>query len=300
MAFDSNGLVIIDKAAGMSSAQAVARVKKILRAKKAGHAGTLDPFATGVLVCCLNRATRLARFLLRGFKKYDAVLRLGQTTDTQDATGRLTSESSWQGIDEQQIRSVCRQFVGTVEQKPPIYSALKHQGVPLYKLARDGKPVQKPARNVFIEALAVQDIALPEVRFTVSCSAGTYVRTLCADIGAQLKCGGHLKRLRRTYSSGFTIDEAVSLEKLAEQAATASAKTVPLGKALRGMPSHIADDDLADKIRRGAGLTPKDVALPATADSRGLVQVRTRSQDLLAVIQADRPGKRWKYCCVFN
>jgi len=299
MAPEANGVVIVDKAAGLSSAKVVARVKELFQAKKAGHAGTLDPFATGVLVCCLNRATRLARFLLRGFKKYEAVLQLGMTTDTQDATGEVTSEAPCSAVSDQQIRSVFQQFEGAIEQKPPLYSALKHQGVPLYKLARHGNPVQKPARPVFIETLEIQRIALPEISFTVACSAGTYIRTLCADIGESLGCGGHLKRLRRTYSSGFTIAEAVTLETLAQQADTAAAKIIPLGKALRGMPVHIADDALGHKIHRGVVLNSQDVDLLQT-DAEGLLQVLNPALELLAVIEADRSGKRWKYCCVFN
>lgn len=297
---EPNGVVIIDKAAGLSSAKVVSRVKELLQAKKAGHAGTLDPFATGVLVCCLNRATRLARFLLRGFKKYEAVLHLGMTTDTQDATGKVTSEASYQAVSDQQIRSVFQQFEGAIEQKPPLYSALKHQGVPLYKLARHGNPVQKPARPVFIETLEIQGIALPEISFKVACSAGTYVRTLCADIGERLGCGGHLKRLRRTYSSGFSIDEALTLEMLAERADTAGARIIPLGKALRGMPVHIADDTLGHKIHRGVVLNSQDVDLLQADDSHGRLQVLNPAGKLLAVIEADRPGNRWKYCCVFN
>jgi tRNA pseudouridine55 synthase len=300
MATEPNGVVIVDKVAGLSSAKVVAQVKELFQAKKAGHAGTLDPFATGVLVCCLNRATRLARFLLRGFKKYEAVLQLGMTTDTQDATGKVTSEASCLAVSDQRIRSVFQQFEGAIEQKPPLYSALKHQGVPLYKLARHGHPVQKPARPVFIESLEIQKIVLPEVRFTVACSAGTYVRTLCADIGERLDCGGHLKCLRRTYSSGFTIDEALTIETLAKQTATASVKIIPLGQALRGMPVHIADDTLGHKIRRGVVLDSRDVDMLEADPSQGWVQVLDPALDLLAVIEADRPGNRWRYCCVFD
>ncbi len=300
MTLEANGVIIVDKAAGLSSAKVVAQVKELFQAKKAGHAGTLDPFATGVLVCCLNRATRLARFLLRGFKKYEAVLQLGMTTDTQDVTGETISEASCLAVSDQQIRSVFQQFEGAIEQKPPLYSALKHQGVPLYKLARHGNPVQKPARPVFIETLDIQKIALPEICFTVACSAGTYVRTLCADIGERLGCGGHLKRLRRIYSSGFTIDEAVTLETLAKQVDTASPKIIPLGKALRGMPAYIADDTLGHKIHRGVVLNSQDVDLRQADAPEGLLQILNPALELLAVIEADRPGNRWKYCCVFN
>jgi len=299
MVLEPNGVVIVDKAAGISSAKVVARVKALFQAKKAGHTGTLDPFATGVLVCCLNRATRLARFLLRGKKKYEAVLHLGLTTDTQDATGKVIAEAPGSTVSEQQIRAVFKQFEGVIEQKPPLYSALKHRGVPLYKLARQGHPVQKPARSVMIETLDIQSIAAPEIRFKVTCSAGTYIRTLCADIGERLGCGGHLKHLRRTASSGFTIGEALTLETLAEQKTTAAAGIIPLGRVLRQMPAHVADDALRHKIRQGVILTARDVDLGKADIAAGRLQVLTPARELLAVIEADRDGERWKYCCVF-
>ncbi len=200
-----HGIFVIDKPENISSAAVVARLKKILGVRKAGHAGTLDPFATGVLVCCVNQATKLARFFLHSNKKYTAVLKLGVETDTQDLTGTVISRCEDINFDEKKIKSVFEKFKGAIEQVPPVYSALKHEGVPLYKLARQGKPVQKPPRPVFISCLNIIEINLPEISFEVSCSGGTYIRTLCADIGAELGCGGHLKELRRTESSGFPL-----------------------------------------------------------------------------------------------
>ena len=145
-----SGILVVDKPAGLTSAKVVARVKKLLGARKVGHTGTLDPFATGVLICCINKATKLSRFFLKGWKKYTAVLHLGIETDTQDSTGSVISVVNAVALDERFIRTVFQQFEGTIEQVPPVYSALKHKGVPLYKLARNGKPVQKPARQVTI------------------------------------------------------------------------------------------------------------------------------------------------------
>jgi tRNA pseudouridine55 synthase len=207
-------VLIIDKPAGLSSAQVVGRVKKLLHVKKVGHAGTLDPFATGVLVCLVNQATRLAQFFLSSEKQYEAELRLGIDTDTQDRTGQVIRRRPIPEGVEAALQRVCDRFVGDIAQIPPAFSALKHQGVALYKLARSGKPVRKPARNIRIEQLQIRSISLPTVRFSVTCSAGTYIRTLCADIGEMLGCGGHLSELRRTVSSGFNIDEAISLEAL--------------------------------------------------------------------------------------
>ena len=188
-----SGIIVVDKPANITSARVVAVIKKRLGARKVGHTGTLDPFATGVLICCINKATKLARFFLQGWKKYTAVLHLGIETDTQDSTGSIISTSDRIDCSEKKIQSVIQQYEGTIEQFPPLYSALKYKGVALYKLARSGKPVQKPARRVFISYIKILEIRLPFIRFETFCSAGTYIRTLCADIGTSLGCGGHLK-----------------------------------------------------------------------------------------------------------
>ncbi|MBW1845643.1 MAG: tRNA pseudouridine(55) synthase TruB [Deltaproteobacteria bacterium] len=211
MGHDINGLLVIDKHASITSARAVAIVKKLCGVRKVGHTGTLDPFATGVLICCMNKATKLATFLLRGNKKYFAVLHLGVETDTQDSTGTIISTSDRVEFSEEAIKDVFDKFIGTVEQFPPVYSALKHKGVPLHKLARSGKAVSKPPRRVHISSIEIKEIVLPLVQFEITCSAGTYVRTLCSDIGKHLGCGGHLKALRRTESSGFAIEDALTL-----------------------------------------------------------------------------------------
>ena len=212
MQFGGNGIIIIDKPAGITSAKVVARLKEIVGARKVGHTGTLDPFATGVMICCLNRATRLARFFLSGDKKYKAVLCLGEETDTQDRTGKTISVCKDLEFSDKEIRDVFKEFEGPVAQMPPVFSSLKHKGTPLYKLARQGKPVQKPARQIVIHYLKISDSDLPEIHFEVSCSSGTYIRALCADIGKRLGCGGHLKSLRRIESCGFSIDQALDLE----------------------------------------------------------------------------------------
>ena len=181
-----DGILVVDKPAGISSAGVVARIKSVLKVRKAGHAGTLDPFATGVMICCINRATKLSRFFLHSRKRYEALLRLGRETDTQDSTGTVTAEADPGGIEVTELHAVFDRFKGRQKQSPPAYSALKHKGVPLYKLARRGAAVQKPPREIMVSELSIQETALPNVRFTVTCSAGTYVRTLAADIGRAL------------------------------------------------------------------------------------------------------------------
>jgi len=238
----------------------VARIKKLLKARKAGHTGTLDPFATGVLVCCINRATKLSRFFLHGNKKYEAVLHLGVETDTQDSTGTVTNICHQVEFSKKTIQSAFKRFEGTIRQLPPVYSALKHKGIPLYKLARNKRPVQKPARQVFIIYLKILDIHLPTIRFEVLCSAGTYIRTLCADIGESLGCGGHLRELRRIESSGFTISDAVTLEELEGLALSKklSDRIISMSNALKDMPEHIAGPALVNKINHGHIITKND------------------------------------------
>ena len=302
MEMEVNGIVVIDKPAGITSAKVVAIVKKLLRAKKVGHTGTLDPFATGVMICCINQATRLARFFLSGHKIYDAVLRLGIDTDTQDSTGMVISQCETIEFSEKKIRSILKQFTGTIEQPPPVFSALKHKGVPLYKLARSGQPVRKAARRVQITSIEVRAIELPEIRFVVSCSAGTYIRTLCADIGAALECGGHLQTLRRIDSSGFSIREAISLPAL--EAFVASGKVqdyiIDMADALRNMPVLVADNALIDKIRFGKPITDVDIDAGRIDLSGDFIKVVDPENRLLAILSLIKKDRTYKYNCVFR
>jgi len=297
---------VVDKPADLSSAQTVAVVRRILKARKIGHTGTLDPFAEGVLVCCVNQATKIARFLVQGSKTYEAVLRLGIETDTQDATGNVVSVCREVALTEHQIRRVFNSFHGSIEQQPPVYSALKHRGTPLYKLARRGKPVQKPSRPVNIFSIEVQEIQLPWVRFSVSCSAGTYIRTLCSDIGRVLGCGGHLQGLKRTASSGFDLHQAFSLQELRQlaQAGKVAECLIPMTLALPGMPTHIADDGLENKIRHGQAIPihhiSPDVMEALKRKTDPYLKIIDQRNLRLTILAFDRDAARLKYCCVIQ
>ena len=286
----------------MTSAGVVARVKKILNAKKVGHTGTLDPFATGVLICCLNRATRLARFLLGGKKKYQALLHLGIETDTQDATGKIIAEQQTAAITENEIKAVFRTFKGSMEQLPPTYSALKHQGVPLYEHARRGKPIQKPARQIVIYDLHILEIRWPFIRFETTCSAGTYIRTLGADIGRALGSGGHLKALRRIESTGFSLGDAMSLAQLEERAGypNISRYIIGMAAALKDMPAITADLSLKQKIANGIPLTFKDIAWAEPNNNNRFFKLIASSGTLLGVIEKTNEPDTYRYCCVFT
>ncbi len=302
-----NGLIVLDKPADMSSAQAVSKVKKLLEAKKAGHTGTLDPFATGVLICCINQATRLARFFLHSDKTYQAVLRLGTETDTQDGTGRIIAQATVPPISLDCLKAAIQGFEGRQLQLPPVYAALKHEGTPLYKLARQGKPVQKPARPITVSAIRVTAMDLPDVGFEVTCSSGTYVRALCADIGRAIGCGGHLKQLRRTANSSFNIEQAVTLDALKEMESGARLKNVliPMNTALQNLPTFVAGSDILQRVANGQHLTAEQIPraliqAPAVQSPVDHVKVVDTDLNLKAVLKARSDGTAYDYCCVFH
>jgi len=295
-----NGIVVVDKPAAMTSARVVARVKALLKAEKVGHTGTLDPFATGVLVCCTNQATRLAQFLMPGRKCYEAVMRLGIRTDTQDLTGQVISKDPGFSVAHQQVRSVFRDFSKIKEQVPPAFSALKHRGVPLYKLARRGAFVKKAARPISIYELEVLDIDLPDVHFKVSCSQGTYVRTLCADMGDAIGCGAHLVQLSRTESGGFTLKEAISLSTLKEMALAGNVADciTPMSRALRAIPEVNAGPALAQRIRCGKPITKADLGQPKDIAPMW-IKVTDQEGQLIAVFSGNEKNGVYPYACVF-
>lgn len=295
-----NGVLVVDKPENATSARVVNLIKRTVGAKKAGHTGTLDPFATGVMVCCLNKATRLANFFLKADKTYEAVLFLGVSTDTQDKTGAVVSTAPYGALSPDEIIGAFGRFKGAITQKPPVYSALKYKGEPLYKLARRGMPVQKPPRRIQVHHLDILDIRLPEVRFSVRCSAGTYVRTLCHDIGDALGCGGHLKALRRIESGGFTIHEAHTLADIEDMAARGRIGDAMIGMAdaLRGMPACMADQDLAERIKNGVRIQKSDLGTAQPGEAEPLLKIVDPQNRLLAVVKNDEALDHYVYACV--
>ena len=302
---ESSGIIVVDKPQNITSARVVAEVKRLLDARKVGHAGTLDPFAAGVLVCCINDATRLARFLLAGNKTYDATLKLGIETDTQDMTGTVTAVKPVKDWPQETIKSAVKKFEGQIEQQPPVFSALKHKGTPLYRLARKGTPVQKPARRVYISKIKILEVKLPLVHFEVSCSAGTYIRTLCADIGRQLGCGGHLLALTRTESSGFKIQQAIPLKRLEKRVLADDSKRylISMTDALGDMPTCIADQKLIEKIRHGKHLKKSDIEIVQSSAKFKRQDANIKIVDgdniLQAVLNYEKNRDKLSYACVF-
>lgn len=210
-----NGIVIIDKPQGWTSQDVTARLRRVYSTRRIGHGGTLDPMATGVLPVFVGRATRGVEFFEHAEKNYETVLLLGKTTDTQDITGTVLAEKEV-SVTEEQIEAVLPQFRGEILQVPPMYSALKVNGKKLYELARKGQEVERAARPIIIFALENLGFDGQRLRLRVQCSKGTYIRTLCQDIGDALGCGGCMEALRRTRAGDYSIEEAVPLEKLLE------------------------------------------------------------------------------------
>src|SRR6476469_5027689 len=211
-----DGVLLVDKAAGMTSHDVVALVRRQLQIKKVGHCGTLDPIATGLLILTLGRGTKIQDLLMSEDKEYVGTLSLGKTTDTQDRAGDVTEERPVPELTEENVRAAFDKYRGDFYQMPPMVSAIKQAGVPLYKLARQGKVAEREPRFVHVFGHEIHAIRLPEIDFRVTCSKGFYVRTYAFDIGNDLGCGAHLKNLRRTKSGRFKVDGAITVEELKE------------------------------------------------------------------------------------
>ena len=249
------GLVVVDKSPGMTSHDVVARVRRLAGTRKVGHAGTLDPMATGVLVLGVDRATRLLGHLMLTEKAYDATIRLGQSTTTDDAEGEVVETHAVDGVREDDVRAVLARFVGDVEQVPTAVSAIKVDGQRAYARVRAGEQVELKARPVTIHELTVHEVALPDVRITVRCSSGTYIRAIARDLGAALGIGGHLTALRRTAVGSFDLSRSHTLDDLADDFTL-----VPIAAAARASFAVVElTEEQATDVRFGRAL---DLALP--------------------------------------
>jgi len=286
-----DGVLVVNKPAGWTSHDVVARARVLLGVAKVGHTGTLDPAATGVLVLCLGKATRIAEYLVNADKEYRAVLRLGIATDTQDATGRVIAGVGGALPDRAAIEAVMGRFVGQHRQVPPMYSAVKIQGVPLYKSARAGRTVDRPAREYTVRSLKILSIAPAaegtiDVTFDVVCSKGTYVRTLCADIGEALGVGGHLAGLERRRAGRFCIEDALTLDDLAALAGREAVGTRlhALADVLDGVPVLTLDPRAADGVCHGVAVPAAQViGMEGHWEAGACVRLQTADGRLLAI-----------------
>ncbi|MFZ5472071.1 MAG: tRNA pseudouridine(55) synthase TruB [Myxococcota bacterium] len=286
-----HGVLVIDKPSGPTSFDVVRRVRSALKVKKAGHTGTLDPMATGVLPVCLGDATKVAGYITEGDKTYEAVVRLGQTTDTLDAEGKVLAESPIPVLRAAELEAVLTTFRGKQLQTPPMYSAVKVGGKRLYELARSGAEIARAARPVEVYELSVRDFSASELRLTVRCSKGFFVRVLAAELGEKLGCGAHLKALRRLQSGPFTLAQALPLEKVEALAASSqglaelAGRLVPVEEALAELPAFGVSAADAVKVTHG---------VPLEAAATGRVRVVGPNGRLLAIADVERGRLKYR------
>ena len=279
-----HGVLLLDKPVGMSSAQALAKAKWLLNAQKAGHTGTLDPFATGLLPLCFGEATKFAQDLLDADKTYETVVHLGITTDTGDTEGTVLAQKRVD-VTVAQIESALEQFRGPISQVPPMHSALKRDGKPLYEYARAGITLEREARDVTIHQLDLLAYDAPILRLRVACSKGTYIRVLGEDIGAALGCGAHLSALRRTVIGALDVSSALTLDQLAEHpAADRNSCLQPVDSLLSSFPALVLDVALASRFRQGQRIALDRAGVVPPCES-GRVRVYQAPHCLLGTAQ---------------
>jgi len=279
---DVHGILLLDKPAGMTSNVALQKAKRLFNANKAGHTGSLDPIATGLLPICLGEATKISSYLLDADKGYFVTIKLGQKTNTGDIEGEVIESRPVPKIDEAALRQVLDRFTGEIKQVPPMHSALKVDGQRLYKLAHQGLEVERQPRQVTIYRIELLRQAADEIDLHVTCSKGTYIRTLAEDIGEVLGCGAHVTVLRRTLVSGHALNEAVTLDELAQilehdGVAGIDARLLPMDSALADWPGVSLSDDMVFYVKRGqAVLVPK-------APTAGLVKLYGSKDGFLGI-----------------
>jgi len=289
-----NGVLVIDKPKGWTSHDVVARVRKVLKVRKAGHGGTLDPLATGVLPIYLEEATKLVPFNLEGAKEYVATLRLGQETDTLDADGKIVAEIREFSFTREKIEESLKSFRGTIRQRPPVFSAIKKGGVPVYRKARAGEKPQLAERTAVIESLELRDVSLPYATIAVTCGRGTYIRSLAADIGRTLGCGAHVFELRRMRSGLFTLEQAIPMEEFANRAerGTIEERVLLLKDSVDLATTIQVGSETGKKIKQGRSIRLQELA----GSERGLLKEGQRvglcegPSNLLAIAEARMEG----------
>ncbi len=279
------GVLIVHKEAGWTSHDVVAKVRSLLRGSKVGHAGTLDPSATGVLPILVGRATRIAEYLIDWDKEYRAVLRLGETTDTQDATGRILSRVDACEVTESALQSAITRFRGAQRQLPPMYSAVKVDGQPLYKAARAGKTVEREERSIAIHQLEILAVHGRDVILRIVCSKGTYIRTLCADIGRALGVGGHLLALERRRVGPLSIEQAMTIDQVLGHltAGTLRERFISLDQLLFQLPAVVVNDEQAQRVLHGSPIFPMGAGQLSAAHAAVSVRLKNEAGQLLAI-----------------
>lgn len=299
-----DGIIAVWKPAGWTSHDVVAKVRRIVRMKRIGHAGTLDPMVTGVLPLCLGRSTRVVEYLQERPKAYEAVIQLGTATDTEDLTGTVLEELAGIQVTREQVLQVLQSFVGEIDQVPPMYSAVKVDGKRLYELAREGKTVERKSRKVTIHQIdllnADLDAEKPRFAFSVICSKGTYIRTLCVDIGRALGVPAAMAELTRTMSGGITREQCVTLEELEELQAAGrlEEKMLSADIAIDHLQRVQADAAVTEMALRGQKIPYK--RMTASFDSSSLVRLYGENDAFIGIFEADDEALALKPVKVFS
>lgn len=293
-----NGILNLDKPRGMTSHDVVAAVRRIVDIRAVGHTGTLDPEASGVLVLCLGNATKLARFFETLEKTYWTVIQLGLCTDTQDATGTVTRQCAVPPLTRIQVHNVLDRFRGSLQQIPPMYSAVKYRGQRLYRLARQGQTVARQARSIFIRHLELLEQRETQLTLSITCSKGTYIRTLGEDIGLALGCGAHVVHLQRCRVGPFTLQSACSLEALRQHvhAGTLAHVLIPVTEALSFLPSLTLTSQQYDNLRTQPGRVVSTIldTMPPLSQNASCYRLCVQSQKTVAIIQRQlTPSEKW-------
>lgn len=286
-----NGIINIYKEQGYTSFDVVAKLRGILKMRKIGHTGTLDPDATGVLPVVLGSATKLVDMLTDKRKEYIATLRLGITTDTLDITGTVLSETV-PDVSEGEVREAILSFIGPMLQTPPMYSAIKVNGRKLYELAREGIEIERQKRSIEIFEIKILDMSLPDIKIKVECSKGTYIRSLCADIGDKLSCGAVMTSLVRTKSGDFAIERAYTLKEVEEAAAKERVEDMitPVDYCFMSYARVTVNGELLKAVRNGNMIRKADIAGDLTEGDVSKVRIYDPDGHFLAVYEMDRPG----------
>ena len=286
--FAVDGVLVVDKPTGLTSHQVVQQVKRMFGAAKAGHSGTLDPSATGVLVVLINGATKLAPFLAEQEKTYRFKLYFGVETDTQDSSGRVVARLPCEPFQEREIKEACAAFIGEIVQTVPRYSAVRVGGQRLYRLARRGVEVTPPSRKVQVKKLTFCELNWPEAMFEVTCSKGTYIRSLGVDLARRLGCNGHISQLRRLCSDGFDLKQAVTLKHLEEMVGEAELNQALItpAQALTGYPAAKVSHPDAKRVRQGGTLDSAQFLGPGPGQSwtSGPIKVLDPDDNLVAIV----------------
>ena len=289
-----SGVLVVDKPVGLTSHEVVQIIRHGTNIRRAGHTGTLDPRASGVLIVLIGPAVRLSEYVSASDKRYQAIIRLGATTDTFDADGRFTSKDEIPEITEEQFETTLKTFVGEIIQTPPPYSAVKVHGRPAYDMAREGEEVQLEPRKIQVYSLELLEWAPPEAVIDVYCSSGTYVRSLANDLGDKLGCGAYLTGLRRTKSGRFTLRDAVPLRKLREafDAGNWYQFVIPAAEALSDWPALELDNEKVEAVRHGH-------RVPAEAGATGMARGISEAGELIALLEVDATTQEWQPRKVF-